>query len=109
MKAFLKKLNILFKLYFRYQEEFLELSEIACGEFGVVKQARHRLDGIVYAIKVTKKSLRINSRDEKVAMNEVFAHAALIKHKHVVRYYNSWVEKGSVRNIFLNELTNKPT
>ena len=29
-------------------------------------------------------------------MNEVFAHAALIKHKHVVRYYNSWVEKGQV-------------
>jgi len=80
----------------RYQEEFLELSEIASGEFGVVKQARHRLDGIVYAVKVTKKSLRMNSRDEKVAMNEVFAHAALIKHKNVVRYYNSWVEKGSV-------------
>jgi hypothetical protein len=40
---------------------------------------------------------RVNSHDEKVAMNEVFAHAALIKHKHVVRYYNSWVEKGQVR------------
>lgn len=39
---------------------------------------------------------RVNSHDEKVAMNEVFAHAALIKHKHVVRYYNSWVEKGQV-------------
>ena len=29
-------------------------------------------------------------------MNEVFAHSALIKHKHVVRYYNSWVENGRV-------------
>ena len=29
-------------------------------------------------------------------MNEVFAHAALMKHKHVVRYYNSWVENGAV-------------
>ena len=29
-------------------------------------------------------------------MNEVFAHAALMKHKHVVRYYNSWVENGRV-------------
>ena len=29
-------------------------------------------------------------------MNEVFAHSALIKHKHVVRYYNSWVESGRV-------------
>ena len=37
-----------------------------------------------------------------MAMNEVFAHAALMKHKHVVRYYNSWVEKGQVSSqIFL--------
>lgn len=80
----------------RYQEEFLELAEIASGEFGVVKKARHRLDGMVYAIKVSKKTIRKNSHDEKMAMNEVFAHAALMKHKHVVRYYNSWVENGAV-------------
>ena len=43
---------------FRYQEEFLELAEIASGEFGVVKKARHRLDGMVYAIKVSKKTIR---------------------------------------------------
>jgi len=29
-------------------------------------------------------------------MNEVFAHAALMKHKNIVRYYNSWVEGGRV-------------
>ena len=81
---------------YRYQEEFLELAELACGEFGVVKKARHRLDGMVYAIKVSKKTIRKNSHDEKMAMNEVFAHAALMKHKHVVRYYNSWVESGAV-------------
>ena len=80
----------------RYQEEFLELAEIASGEFGVVKKARHRLDGMIYAIKVSKKAIRKNSHDEKMAMNEVFAHAALMKHKHVVRYYNSWVENGAV-------------
>lgn len=80
----------------RYQEEFLELAEIASGEFGVVKKARHRLDGMVYAIKVSKKQIRKNSHDEKMAMNEVFAHAALMKHKHVVRYYNSWVENGAI-------------
>ena len=44
---------------------------------------------------------RVNSHDEKKAMNEVFAHAAIMKHKHVVRYYNSWVEKGQVRAIYL--------
>lgn len=80
----------------RYQEEFLELAEIASGQFGVVKKARHRLDGIVYAIKVSKKAVRVNSSDEQVAMNEVFAHAALMKHKNVVRYFNAWVEKGKV-------------
>jgi hypothetical protein len=40
--------------------------------------------------------LRVNSHDEKVAMNEVFAHAALIKHKHVVRYYNSGAGQSSL-------------
>jgi len=80
----------------RYQEEFLELNKVASGQFGVVVKARHRLDGIAYAIKITKKNLRANSLDEKMAMNEVFAHAALMKNKHVVRYFNSWVEKGQI-------------
>jgi wee1-like protein kinase len=31
-----------------------------------------------------------------MAMNEVFAHAALMKHKHVVRYFHSWVERGQI-------------
>jgi len=80
----------------RYQEEFLELNKVASGQFGMVVKARHRLDGIVYAIKITKKNLRANSLDEKMAMNEVFAHAALMKNKHVVRYFNSWVERGQI-------------
>ena len=80
----------------RYEEEFLELAEIAAGEFGRVTLARHRLDGIVYAIKITKDSVAGGSHAESMAMNEVFAHAVLIKHKHVVRYYNSWVEEGRV-------------
>ena len=80
----------------RYQEEFLEIAKIASGQFGMVVKARHKLDGIVYAIKITKKNLRANSIDEKMAMNEVFAHAALMKNKHVLRYYNSWVERGQI-------------
>jgi len=80
----------------RYQEEFLEIAKVASGQFGMVVKARHKLDGIVYAIKITKKNLRANSLDEKMAMNEVFAHAALMKNKHVVRYFNSWVERGQI-------------
>ena len=86
----------------RYEEEFLEISEIASGEFGCVKRARHRLDGVDYAVKISKKNLECSRHDEKMALNEVFAHAALIKHKHFVRYYSSWVENG---NVFIqNEL-----
>ena len=80
----------------RYEEEFLEISELASGEFGCVKRARHRLDGVDYAVKISKKNLECSRHDEKMALNEVFAHAALIKHKHFVRYYSSWVENGNV-------------
>ena len=90
-------LLLLFELIlFRYEEEFVEIDKIASGEFGVVKKARHRLDGMVYAIKMTKKPLKANSRSEQTAMREVFAGAAMMKHKHIVRYYNSWVEGGMV-------------
>ena len=74
----------------------MEIEKIASGEFGVVWKARHRLDGMLYAIKMTKTPLRDNSRSEKTAMREIFAGAAMMKHKHVVRYYNSWVEDGTV-------------
>jgi len=80
----------------RYEEEFLEISVIASGEFGSVKRARHRLDGVDYAVKISKKNLESSPHQEKMALNEVFAHAALIKHKHFVRYYSSWVEAGHV-------------
>lgn len=36
----------------RYEEEFVEIKEIASGSFGKVKVARHCLDGMLYAIKV---------------------------------------------------------
>jgi wee1-like protein kinase len=80
----------------RYQQEFLELSEVASGEFGSVVLARHRLDGSDHAVKVNKSSLRPGSYQEKKALNEVFAHATLNSHKHVVRHYRSWVEQGRV-------------
>eukprot|EP00096_Caligus_rogercresseyi_P001014 TRINITY_DN115_c2_g1_i4.p1 TRINITY_DN115_c2_g1~~TRINITY_DN115_c2_g1_i4.p1 ORF type:complete len:700 (+),score=275.41 TRINITY_DN115_c2_g1_i4:2145-4244(+) len=80
----------------RYSKEFVELQSLASGEYGCVKVARHRLDGMVYAIKVTKKVIQPCSHAEHVAMNEVFAHAAIMKHKHVIRYFNSWVENCQV-------------
>jgi len=86
-----------FSVNSRFEDEFLEVGVIASGEYGCVKQARHRLDGVDYAVKISKKNLNLASQhEEKMALNEVFAHAALIKHKHFVRYYNSWVEDGHI-------------
>merc|ERR1712088_1063523 len=78
----------------RYNEEFLQIGEIASGEFGTVIKARHRLDGILYAIKITKDT--VEGATERGAMKEVFAHAVLKKHKNVVSYYSSWAEDGRV-------------
>jgi len=80
----------------RYESEFLELKQLSSGCFGQVMLVRHRLDGIEYAVKISKSNVKAGSYEEKKALNEVFAHATLNSHKHVVRYYNSWVEDGQV-------------
>ena len=99
-----KKLRVSDLSISRYETEFLQMSELASGEFGSVRLARHRLDGTDYAIKVNKTPLRPGSYAEKKAMNEVFAHASLNSNQHVVRYFNSWVEEGHVyiQNEFCN-------
>ncbi|CAD7086217.1 unnamed protein product [Hermetia illucens] len=75
----------------RYAKEFVEISLIGVGEFGLVYQCLNRLDGCVYAIKKSIKPVA-GSSFEKTALNEVWAHAVLGKHDNVVRYYSAWAE-----------------
>ena len=73
----------------RYAEEFLELDTAnkTRGKYGDVKIVRHRLDGMVYAVKITRNRFGGGSTNqERAVMNEIFAHAAIVKHKHIVRY-----------------------
>lgn len=88
----------------RYETEFLELNEVGSGEFGSVYKCLHRLDGCVYAIKKSRKPMR-GTQDEKTALNEVYAHAVLGQHPHVVRYYSAWAENDHmiIQNEFCNE------
>ncbi|XP_040857871.1 wee1-like protein kinase 2 [Ochotona curzoniae] len=75
----------------RYEKEFLEVEKIGVGSFGTVYKCIKRLDGCVYAIKRATKPSAASSNDSS-DLREVYAHAVLGHHPHVVRYYSAWSE-----------------
>uniref|UniRef100_A0A1B0GJ32 non-specific protein-tyrosine kinase n=1 Tax=Lutzomyia longipalpis TaxID=7200 RepID=A0A1B0GJ32_LUTLO len=87
----------------RYEREFVQLSLIGAGEFGHVFKCLNRLDGCIYAIKKSKKPIA-GSACERIALNEVWAHAVLGKHDNVVRYYSAWAENNHM--LIQNEYCN---
>ncbi|CAD7680582.1 unnamed protein product [Nyctereutes procyonoides] len=87
----------------RYEKEFLEVEKIGVGEFGTVYKCIKRLDGCVYAIKRSMKPVAGLS-NENLALHEVYAHAVLGHHPHVVRYYSAWAEDDHM--IIQNEYCN---
>lgn len=74
----------------RYHREFEELYFIAGGGFGSVFKAKHRLDGVQYAVK----KVYIKSSD----VDSVMSHLAEVKtiaslnHPNIVNYKAAWLE-----------------
>lgn len=87
----------------RYEAEFVEVCKVGSGEFGSVFRCINKLDGCFYAIKKSKRPIA-GSAFEQMALNEVYAHAVLGTHVHVVRYYSAWSEAGHM--IIQNEYCN---
>ncbi|KAJ2944485.1 hypothetical protein O0L34_g3830 [Tuta absoluta] len=74
----------------RYHKEFEELYFIAGGGFGSVFKAKHRLDGVEYAVK----KVYIKSSD----VNSIMSHLSEVKtiaslnHPNIVNYKAAWLE-----------------
>mmetsp|Transcript_14836 Transcript_14836/g.28711 ORF Transcript_14836/g.28711 Transcript_14836/m.28711 type:complete len:769 (+) Transcript_14836:582-2888(+) len=80
----------------RFQEEFEEEGILGTGTFGTVFKCRNRLDGCLYAVKVTKQRFKGRADRERV-LKEVFALSALCNEEdspHIVRYFGAFVEDG---------------
>ncbi|MCJ1247866.1 hypothetical protein MMC30_005081 [Trapelia coarctata] len=73
----------------RYVNDFVEAGRLGKGGFGEVVRARHKLDGMFYAI---KKIIQTSPS----AMTGVYSEIRLLSslnHPNVVRYYAAWVEE----------------
>eukprot|EP00516_Mucochytrium_quahogii_P000512 CAMPEP_0203753266 /NCGR_PEP_ID=MMETSP0098-20131031/7057_1 /ASSEMBLY_ACC=CAM_ASM_000208 /TAXON_ID=96639 /ORGANISM=" , Strain NY0313808BC1" /LENGTH=602 /DNA_ID=CAMNT_0050643783 /DNA_START=488 /DNA_END=2296 /DNA_ORIENTATION=- len=84
------------KHFSRFQEEFETRGVLGGGTFGTVYLCKNRLDGCMYAVKVTKQRFKGKADRERV-LKEVYALAALCnseENNHIVRYFSAFVEDG---------------
>ncbi|KAK9281241.1 hypothetical protein L1049_004137 [Liquidambar formosana] len=75
----------------RYHTDFHEIEQIGTGNFSNVFKALKRIDGCMYAVKHSTRSLHQDTERRKALM-EVQALAALGSHENIVGYYSSWFE-----------------
>lgn len=79
----------------RYLTDFEFISFIGKGGFGSVVKVRNKLDQRIYAIKKIILPDLEQEAEEKKILREV-AFLSRLEHRHIVRYYNAWIENCEV-------------
>lgn len=75
----------------RYQEDFDEIGLLAGGAFGKVYKARHKIDGVEYAVK------QINMKNnDPLYVEQCLAEVRMLakyNHPNIVSYKSAWIEE----------------
>ncbi|CAG9310834.1 unnamed protein product [Blepharisma stoltei] len=82
----------------RYYEDFTELNTIGSGSFGTVFQCRHRLDGLLYAVKkvpMTRKNKAARDKALQEALT-LAASSSFDDNTYIIRYHSVWIEKDNL-------------
>lgn len=82
----------------RYTQDFEELGILGKGGYGIVYQCRHKLDGVVYAVKKVpvsesrRQQILIRGQPEIDDLLSELRTLAQLDHPNIVRYFNGWLD-----------------
>jgi serine/threonine protein kinase len=76
---------------------------LGTGNFSSVFQCKHKASGLIYAIKITKNSIKtVKSSGQILNEAQLLAFfASSGNHPNIVKYYNSWIEE---KELFIQAL-----
>ena len=79
-------------------KSYTSFTRVSDSDNLVVYKARHRLTGVVYCIERSKRLSEVPGDGKKSLLMALNASQALsvLKHANIVRFYNSWIEAGSL-------------
>ncbi|XP_012147021.2 eukaryotic translation initiation factor 2 alpha kinase Gcn2 isoform X1 [Megachile rotundata] len=80
----------------RIINEFEILDWLGSGAFGEVLKVKNKLDGGIYAIKRIELNPKNKQLNRKITREVKLL--SRMNHENVVRYYNSWIESGTISN-----------